>query len=419
MKTFIYSGIMCALFATSSHAAQNPYDFLDKQGEPQSKQDVQMAEMIDAVPLGTAYKRAGDSYLGLQSVVGTQAEHLGNTNIDFRVGVDLAYEQALKLIDGKVDIGFKFPAVRVDAGANYAKDISADKYTGTYTVYSSVKPKSRVLLPTSASGFQPTQAAIDLATAQPGNKANNLGEGFVSGFAYGSNVVINMKIDYRDEQDKRSIGGYLSVDWIGKVKVDGQLQKIDEEKRQSVKITISGYQSGGDPNRLLSIIPNGIMQCTLLNPEPCFNLFEAAVNYLKQDYINQFDSLDDYNVTEAYISDYVDAGPGLQQLVPDTGYVQANYLTKLVVKELTARWIEERLTYRRAKNLQRYYAAQFTTEQLDQLSEIESFSRNNANLFADMVDYCEANPEGNYCIDYEAANMAYYRDYSVYSDVLK
>ncbi|MBQ4839294.1 MULTISPECIES: hypothetical protein [Pseudoalteromonas] len=377
------------------------------------------AKSIDLVPLGTAYQSKGDVLLGLQSVQGVAVEHLGNTNIDFRVGVDLSYEQALKLIDGKVDAGFKFPAVRVDAGANYAKDISADRYTGTYSVYSSVKPKSRILMPTGDAGYQPTQAAKELAQAYPGNKAANLGDGFVQGFAYGSNVVINMKIEYRNEQDKRKIGGYLSVDWIGKVKVDGQLQKIDEEKRQSVKISISGYQSGGDPNRLLNIIPNGIMRCTLLNPEPCFNLFEAAVNYLKTDYINQFDSLDDYNITESYITKYLDSGAALQQLIPDAGYTPVNYLTKLVIKELTARWIEERLTYRRAKNLQRYYAAQFSPEQLNQLQQIESSSRANANLFADMVDYCERNPEGNYCIDYESGNLAYYRDYSAISDVLK
>ncbi|WP_125562575.1 hypothetical protein [Pseudoalteromonas rubra] len=377
------------------------------------------SNVADLAPLGTAYQSKGDILLGLKSVDGQTVEHLGNTNIDFRVGVDLGYEQALKLIDGKVDAGFKFPAVRVDAGANYAKDISADRYTGTYTVYSSVKPKSRILMPVTDAGYQPTQAALDLAQAYPGNKAANLGDGFIQGFAYGSNVVINMKIDYRNESDKRTIGGYLSVDWIGKVKVDGQLQKLDDEKRQSVKITISGYQSAGDPNRLLQIIPNGIMSCTLLNPEPCFNLFESAVNYLKTDYINQFQSLDDYNVTDTYVARYLDSGSNLQQLIPAQGYEAINYLTKLVVKELTSRWIEERLTYRRAKNLQRYYASQFNAEQLNQLSEIETASRANANLFADLVDYCERNPEGNYCIDYEAANLAYYRDYSAYSDVLK
>ncbi|TMP84988.1 hypothetical protein CWC05_19180, partial [Pseudoalteromonas ruthenica] len=87
------------------------------------------------------------------------------------------------------------------------------------------------------------------------------------------------------------------------------LQKLDDSKRQSIKISVSGYQSGGDPNRLLSIIPNGIMRCTLLNPEPCFALFESAVKYLKTDYINQFNSLDDYNVTDTYLADYQDSVP--------------------------------------------------------------------------------------------------------------
>jgi hypothetical protein len=416
---FIKIFMVCAAFP----AMADPI-MVDSIMQPAKLSDVESKAKIsthasDLVPLGTAHQSKGGILFGLQSVQGQAVEYLGNTNIDFRVGVDLSYEQALKLIDGKVDAGFKFPAVRVDAGANYAKDISADKYTGTYSVYSSVKSKSRVLMPNDEHGYQPTIAAVDLANAYPGNKASNLGDGFVYGFAYGSNVVINMKIDYRDEKDKREIGGYLNVDWIGKVKVDGQLQKVDDEKRQSVKITISGYQSGGDPNRLLQIIPNGIMQCTLLNPEPCFNLFDTAVQYLKTDYINQFNSLDDYNVTETYLAKYQDSGAGLQLLIPDTGYTSVNYLTKLIVKEVTSRWIEERLTYRRAKNLQRYYAAQFTPIQLEQLSQIETSSRANANLFADMEDYCERNPEGNYCMDYEAENLAYYRDYTDISAVLK
>ncbi|WP_194868161.1 hypothetical protein [Pseudoalteromonas sp. PPB1] len=373
----------------------------------------------DLVPLGTAYQSKGKRFLGLQSVLGRRVEHLGNTHIDFRVGVDLSYQQALKLVDGKVDAGFELPVVRADAGANYAKDISADRYTGTYTVYSSIKPKSSMLIPNNDSGYQPTLAAKELAKAYPGNKASNLGDGFVHGFAYGSNVVINMKIEYRNETDKRTIGGYLSVDWIGTVKVDGELQKIAEDKRKSVKITISGIQSGGDPNRLLQVIPNGIMHCTLFNPEPCFNLFEAAIHYLKTDYINQFNSLDDYNITDVYTASYLDSGADLQLLIPDNGYTPGNYLTRLIVKELTARWIDERLVYRRAKNLQRYYAAQFSAQQLEQLQDIETKSRANANLFADLVDYCERNPEGNHCIDYEADNLVYLRDYSTISDVLR
>ncbi|WP_054013558.1 hypothetical protein [Pseudoalteromonas sp. R3] len=373
----------------------------------------------DLVPLGTAYQSKGKQFLGLQSVLGRQVDHLGNTHIDFRVGVDLSYQQALKLVDGKVDAGFELPAVRVDAGSNYAKDISADRYTGTYTVYSSIKPKSRILIPSDDTGYQPTVAAKELATAYPGNRASNLGDGFAQGFAYGSNVVINMKVEYRNEADKRTIGGYLSVDWIGKVKVEGDLQKIAEDKRKSVKITISGIQSGGDPNRLLQVIPNGIMHCTLLNPEPCFNLFETAVQYLKTDYINQFNVLDDYNITDTYTAGYLDSGAGLQQLIPDSGYIPANYLTRLIIKELTTRWIDEQLVYRRAKNLQRYYAAQFSAEQLIQLQDIETKSRANANLFADLVDYCERNPEGNHCINYEADNLVYVRDYSAISDVLR
>lgn len=374
----------------------------------------------DIVPLGTGYQSDGDYFLGLQTVDGVLDETLGNSIMDFRVGVDLSYSQVIDLIDGTVDAGFNFPAIRVDAGANYAKEISADKYSGTYSVYASMKPKSQMWLPVDDSGYQPTISANELAVAYPGNRAEHLGDKFVNGFALGSNVVINMKIDYRDEADKRAIGGYLGVDWVGKVEVDGALQLLDDEKKKSVKISVSGYQSGGEPNRLLDIIPNGIMLCTLENPTPCFDLFEEAIVYLKQDYINQFDELTDYNVTDTYLVEYERAGPGLQALVPENGYQQTSYLTKLIVKDTTGRWIDERLINRRAKNLQRYYASAFTAQEIADLSEIEQQSRDNANMYADIVDYCEKNPQGTYCADFEAEVVSnYIQDYSNIISVLE
>ncbi len=377
------------------------------------------ASANDTTPLGTAYNSDEGYYLGLQSVAGQMNETLGNTVMDFRVGVDLSYSHALELIDGTVDAGFNFPAIRVDAGANYAKEISADQYTGTYSVYAALKAKSQVLLPQSNTGYQPTSAAQELAIQYPGDRQRHLGDEFLHGLALGSHVVINMKIEYRDEADKRAIGGYLNVDWVGKIKVSGELQKLDDEKKKSVKITISGYQAGGDHNELLKIIPNGIMLCTLENPTPCFDLFAEAVHYLKTNYINQLDTLEEYNVTKPYMVSYQHAGPALQSLVPDDGYRETSFLTKLIVKDLTNRWVEEKLTYRRAKNIQRYYASSFTSEQLTQLAAIEDMSRDNANLYADIVDYCELNPQGVYCSNFEQQAVASrFQDYSDISSVL-
>lgn len=369
----------------------------------------------DQVPLGTAYQSDGDYYLGLQSVSGEVNETFGNTKMDFRVGVDLSYDQALSLIDGKVDIGFNFPAVRVDAGANYAKEISADRYTGTYNVYAAQKSKSQMILPSDDRGYLPTTAALDLAEAYPGARAENIGDHFVNGFSKSSHIVINMKMEYRNEVDKREIGGYLDVDWIGFVNVSGKLQLLDDEKKKSVKITISGYQSGGDPNHLLNIIPDGIMLCTLENPEPCFDLFSDAIKYLKTDYINQLSDLDNYNIAEPYLVPYQHGGPELQALVPQNGYGEVEFINKLIIKETTRRWIDELLIYRRAKNIQRYYASSFSQDQLLNLQTIESKSRKNVNLFADIVDYCNLNKEGDFCSDFESSSIQNY--YQTYSDI--
>lgn len=414
----LLTATLCAFTSAETTSVINTHNQITTYSE-NSRQGSFNQQTVDQVPLGTAYQSDGDYFLGIQSVIGQEDNTLGNTKLDFRVGVDLSYSQVITLIDGKVDSGFKFPAVRVDAGANYAKDISADNYTGTYTVYAAHKAKSQMLLQNSEVGYTPSQAALDLAEAFPGNRAENLGDQFVNGFSLGSHMVINMKIDYQNESDKRNIGGYLSVDWIGKVKVSGKLKNLDDEKKKSVKITISGYQSGGKPNQLLDIIPDGIMLCTLENPTPCFDIFNEAVRYLKSDYIKQLDSPDSFNVAQPYFVPYSEAGPELQAIVPVDGYHQVSFLNALIIKETTNRWISERLNYRRAKNIQRYYASSFSPEDLAKLNTIENYSRRNANIFADIVDYCESNSEGNFCSEYERSAIDnYFKDYSDIKSVL-
>jgi hypothetical protein len=60
----------------------------------------------------------------------------------------------------------------------------------------------------------------------------------------------------------------------------------------TVDVTITAQQYGGDSQDLVSIIPNGLLSCTLSNPKACFDLFENTVNYMKSDYPAQFKNAD-------------------------------------------------------------------------------------------------------------------------------
>ncbi|WP_230390725.1 hypothetical protein [Reinekea sp. G2M2-21] len=351
----------------------------------------------DHIPLGTAYHSDKQGFYGFQSVNGLIDETYGNTESEIQFSVDLGYKQLLNMVNGSLDASVKLTAVSVDAGGTYASKNAADEYTGTYTVYINLKPKKRLLVPANSDGYSPTAAAVQLANAYPGNRLEELGDEFVMGIEYASYLIVNMKVEYRSAEDKRLIGGYLSVDVNGIVSVDGDLSFVDEDIKRSVKISISAKQVGGDPLELAKIIPNGLMQCSLNNPDPCFNLFSETVNYLKADYINQFPTLDKYNPVKLYTHRYEYSGPNLDILTPVTGYEEVGYLTKLTINRMSDEWVQAMLDKRRAENIVNYYASSLTSAQKAAINDIADKARANAYLFADSVDYCNRNPLGPHC----------------------
>ena len=365
----------------------------------------------DTLTLGTAYHSEKDGYYALQSVLGRIDESLGNTEMDFVVGVDMGYTQLANMLNGNLGAQLDLPVIKVNAGSSYAKQQSADDYTGTYTLYLAMKPKKRTLLPANGEGFAPTQVAADLAGQYPGDKFNRVGDEFVSAIEYGSQVMVNLKFQYKNKADKVKWGGQLDVDWVGKVRVGGKLESVDNATKKDIKITVSATQFGGTPNELLKIIPNQLVNCTMENPAPCFAIFANTIDYIKTQYVTQFTKLDRYNVARVYTEPYRRSGPNLQPLVPDGPYPSRSLLTKLAVKNMSEAWIQALMDNRRADNLLSYYASELAPDQRNALQDIRDNALFNSFILADSVGYCDDNPIGPFCRDRELATKTRLSDY--------
>jgi len=351
----------------------------------------------DTVILGTAYHSEKEGFYALQSVMGNIDETYGNTEMDFAVGVDMNYVQLTNMLNGNLGAQLDVPAIKIGVGASYAKQQAADNYTGTYTLFLSLKPKKKMLVPITAQGFEPTQAALDITDAEPGNKFERVGDEFVTAIEYGSQVMVNLQFQYKNKEDKVKWGGQLDVDWVGRIKVGGQLEKVDNETKRNIKVTVSATQLGGDPNELLKVIPNQLIDCTMENPAPCFDIFKNTIDYIKNNYVTQFDSLDQYNVAKVYTNTYVESGPGLAALIPVGDYPSKSILTKLAIKNMSEQWVEAIMDNRRSDNLLNYYANDLSSEHRLALEDIRDNSLFNSFMLADSVSYCNRNPIGDYC----------------------
>ncbi|WP_274053819.1 hypothetical protein [Thalassomonas haliotis] len=357
--------------------------------------------MNDHVILGTAYNSDKMEILNVQPVAGKTVETLGNTQVQFELINNASYDEVLRQLNGNVDVGVSFPVVRVNAGGHIAKEMSSTEFSNTYTFQASLTPKKRVLKPLDENvGFTLTPVGDTLANQYQGQLMNLAGDSFITEIEYGAQLLVNMKIEYLSEQHKSDIGGYLGVDYgagnIG-ISVDGKLNYIDEDLKKSVRITVRALQKGGDPKQLLSVIPNNIISCSLDNYEPCFTMFEQAVNYAKDDFGNQFNALSDYNVVRYKAVPYGVSTVDVRRLDSEDQEIRFETTYRTI-------WLEDQFKKsvsheHRARSVLAKYSSWMTDEQKAKAEAVKQSAYDNAWIYNEYALLCRDNPYGTACSD--------------------
>ncbi|QTL37640.1 internalin [Pseudoalteromonas viridis] len=351
----------------------------------------------DHIEVGTAYDSQKKRFLNVQPVSGVIDESFGNTELQFKTGIDMGYDDMLSILNGSVDTDVNFPVVRVSAGASLAKEMASSTYSSSYTFSASSTPKKRVLLPVDQNkGYTLSQVGDNIANNYQTQLQALVGDEFVTGIEYGANVLVNLKIDYGSNKDKSDIGGYLDVDLYGGVfNVGGQLKYLRTDTKSSVKITVRAVQQGGDPKQLLTVIPNNIITCSLDNPKPCFDMFYEAVKYAKTGFNSQLSSLSDYNVVRYYTTRYDKSSLALRALVPD--YQVVRNATKWLITELEDDFKQAILDEQRAANLLNSYYAYLPEAQRLAVKRIKTLAYDNAWFSFTAAQFCRDNPFGYAC----------------------
>ncbi|KNC67910.1 hypothetical protein [Pseudoalteromonas ardens] len=351
----------------------------------------------DHVAVGTAYDSQTKRFLNVHPVAGVIDESYGNTELKFKTGIDMSYDDVLNTLNGSVDVDANFPVIRVSAGASLAKEMASSSYSSSYTFSASSTPKKRLYLPQDQNaGYTLSTVGQDIANNHQTKLQTLVGDEFVTGIEYGASVFVNLKIDYGSSKDKSDISGYLDVDLYGGVfNVGGQLKYLKDNTKSSVKITVRAIQHGGDPKQLLSVIPNNIITCSLDNPTPCFDMFYEAVRYAKSGFNQQLNSLSDYNVVRYYTTRYENSSLPLRALVPE--YQIVRNATKWLTADLEDDFKQAMLDEQRAQNLLNSYFAYLPESQRTAVEEIKDKAYNNAWFFFNAAKSCRDNPFGNSC----------------------
>lgn len=307
-----------------------------------------------------------------------------------------------------MDVGVTFVLVRVDVGGSIAKEMASDKFSTTYTFQAYATPKKRTLQPHSVNtGFTLTDAGNTVATQYQSKMQHLAGDSFISDIKYGAQLLVNLKVEYLNEQHKSDISGRLGVSYgIGPIgiSVEGELRFIDEKIKQSVKITVQALQKGGDPKQLLKIIPDNIITCTLDNYEPCFDLFVEASNYAREEFGSQLNYLADYNVVSYTAKPYSRSSLEVRKL--DAGSQEITLGTTYRSLWLNNAFKTSIGHEHRAKALLTKYNGFLTAQELANANHIKQSAYSNGLVYRQYATQCQDNPYGSACEDSWNAYLA-------------
>lgn len=354
----------------------------------------------DTATLGQAFHSGKKKMLNVGCVTGDVTEELGNVSGAFDLKLDLGFEDLIDRLGGSLAIDVNFPTVRAGASARYATDNTATANSNSYNFMWRATPKKRALKRPTSGKFALSEygqeTAKNLATSM-----EKCGDEYVSSIEYGAMLNVTMKMEFRNEQDKKDIGGKLNVDVLqGIVKVDGNLDYLSQEVKKSVKITVETTQQGGNPLEILKIIPDNLISCSLDNPSVCFNVFSSAIKYAKNDLPQQFTGLDSYNVIKYTTQKYSESG--VDALTPPAGYPTVNVLVEEARANLDHLFQDALLDRARARKLISTYREWLTDDLNDKLVKLEDMANKNANRLSSAAVFCYDNPYSG-CLEREEA----------------
>ncbi|NQZ10456.1 MAG: hypothetical protein HRT35_25160, partial [Algicola sp.] len=322
----------------------------------------------------------------------------------FSVGVDLGFDSIRKALSGSGSASLNLPSISANGHIEIATKSAADSYVGTYTLFARLKPKKSVLLPDvvqvgsvplntlvgTGVGLQPT---FSMSSRNETGEVliATTGDEFVQAVEYGAWVMVTMKFEYLNAQDKIDIGGQIAVSFAGVVEVDADGNYVDIENAQSVNVSIIAKQVGGDPDQLPGVLSTSIISCTLDAPENCLDVFAAAATYVRQDFPAQFqaDSLEGYNVTRYFTSRYDESGPVLASYMPDNYTNEQTFNSKIALRAMSSRWERALLDARRADYLLNNSVAYLSAGEVTQIASLKTLANANATALSAAITTCK------------------------------
>jgi len=364
------------------------------------------AAQSDTAVLGQAYHTNSKKLMNLSCVEG-ESELRGNSLSQLSYERDMNFNDVLNTLAGGLSIGLNLPVVSAEASANIAKKHASTEYSETHHLKWVGAAKKEVFKPNT---LRLSALGKNYSENQSNLLENRCGDEFITEVSRGASFFATMKVDFFNSEDRLEVGGKIKVNVLaGLVSAEGSLQFVDADVKKRTKLSVQVEQRGGRPERLLTVLPDNVMYCTLEDPSPCLAVFGNLISYARNDFAQQLSDVTQYNVLQYTTQSYADSG--LEALLPPAGYEiileAVKQKTSLIERSLREALIDEE----RAATLLTTGAPYMTNKQRDLVREIGRKAGENIVVYADMSRHCYENMNQN-CLTYAGTRGADIQQYN-------
>ena len=354
------------------------------------------ADVMDFAQLGMPYNTHTKNIHNFICVNASIDELSGAPNASFNFEHNMSYQKTLEALTGGLSVGVDYPLVKLNAGANIADEFMTDEYSSSWTATAIAVPDVIRLNPGSH-GYQLSDKCEEYSTNYASDSENLIkkaGNEFITQINRGASLLIQMRMKFANRHQKDAWDAQAKYSSIGtwKLQIEGYLEDLSEEEKQSISIEIKAYQSGGEAASLAAVLPNNAMSCSTSDIEACEMAFEDALIYASN-FGSQLAEGSNYNVLSFTTSSYSESG--LYQLVaPDSDLEPINEVYLDQLNSLFKQQLDDR---GRSIEMLGLYSRYLENEWLDELEKIKSKTDQNAYVISKVADICFRYPYGGEC----------------------
>jgi len=236
--------------------------------------------------------------------------------------------------------------------------------------------------------------ATGKAVLKDGHWNRTCGDRFIKELTRGARLFFSVSIDFKSQEEKSAFQAKFSIS--GPLAgVSASLKEASRSLSRSTRVTVRGYQIGGDVSRLTRVFPQspegrtGFIQCQLGELEKCAAALESAIEYATDSEKGFPSQLGPEAKPGPAILGYKTAPYTAIGIFPDD-YPEIDQATRLARKEVSDAF---RTQFRHAVTVDRILAGKIPADRGMKLRNLRGLIDQNLSLLLGLAKTCYESPK--------------------------